>query len=518
MPLGAPDASTMGPEMDASMDSGAAHPDAGPKWDPDSGLPRECVEPPPALIDPALLARCPSCEGDARCVPKLLIEKKAPEMLAKLGSCDDKNVCVPDPIIASMGFYKPDSCRSVNDSEGRCMSECLPAVAAQRDILPQAGCATHERCVPCFDPLKGEETGACRLTCDLGPVEPAKTLSPCCGGLGTCVPSGLVPSDQASLLTRDSCVEENTLCAPSVLMDDQAKPSTCSSVAGYEGRCLPACLPSIAAKASKLPADVCQIGEVCAPCFDPFDGSDSGACRIHGDAPAQPAATFSQCCGELGTCVPSSLVGADDASRLPKDSCAQADSLCVPKAFLDSSFVPPSCRSLGNSEGRCVATCMLPTEQRSAPLPQSSCAVGELCAPCFNPVDGAATSVCSIRGDAPKEPVLRFDTICCGSSGLCIPQELSGNNAKSLPVDRCGTALGAGWVCAPKRVVADPTRASNPFNSCKISLGFFSVGRGKCVPNCMVEASGFAKRLLQRSSCESGESCVPCSIGGVPGC
>ena len=65
-------------------------------WDPSSGLPRECVEKPKPLIDPKLLQRCPVCEGDARCVPTLLIEKTAPDMVKKLMACDETSVCVPD--------------------------------------------------------------------------------------------------------------------------------------------------------------------------------------------------------------------------------------------------------------------------------------------------------------------------------------------------------------------------------------------------------------------------------------
>jgi hypothetical protein len=151
------------------------------------------------------------------------------------------------------------------------------------------------------------------------------------------------------------------------------------------------------------------------------------------------------------------------------------------------------------------------------PLPEAGCQAGERCAPCFNPIDGKPTGVCAIRGDEPQEPALTFDTSCCGTSGLCIPDELSSGKA-SLPVDRCGDALGAGWSCAPKSVVKDPTRAADPFASCKIDLGLFSAGHGKCVPNCMVKTKDWVKRVLSRSSCASGESCVPCSIGGVPGC
>jgi hypothetical protein len=504
-PLQQVDASTMVPSTDASMDAAPVD-DSG--WDPDSGLPRECVVPPKPLIEPSLLARCPNCAGEARCVPRVVLETQAPEMAAKLMACDDDSLCIPDPLITSMGFYKPDSCRSVNDAEGRCLSECLP----------QASCGEGNRCVPCFDPISGNETGACSLTCDPGPTEPAKPLTQCCHGLGLCVPSGLVPADQAARLGADSCGEGAGLCAPRVLMDAQSKLAQCTSLGGSEGRCLPSCLPQVADQADRLPQDSCAEFEVCAPCFDPFSGADTDVCRLHGDAPTRPASPFPHCCGELGTCVPKSLVSEGDAKKLPQDSCDPASAMCVPNAFLDESFVPQSCRSLGDAEGRCIPGCLLPAGQKTELVPQSSCATGELCAPCFNPIDGAATGVCVLRGDAPKEPPVRFDTACCAQSGRCIPEVLAGAQGKVLPADRCQTEHGDGWLCAPKRVIEDPARASNPFEGCKIRLGFFSVGRGKCVPNCMIETKGWVKRLLQRASCDSGESCVPCSLGGVPGC
>jgi hypothetical protein len=165
-----------------------------------------------------------------------------------------------------------------------------------------------------------------------------------------------------------------------------------------------------------------------------------------------------------------------------------------------------------------VPACLLSQAQQSIELPQDSCASGELCAPCFNPIDGTKTGICGLHGDQPKEPPVRFDTACCGQSGLCIPEQLAGANAGMLPADSCSTSYGSGWLCAPKSVVQDPSTADDPFASCKVKVGFLSVGRGKCVPRCMVDSAGWVESLLSRSSCQSGELCVPCSVAKLPGC
>src|SRR6185295_4602839 len=118
----------------------------------------------------------------------------------------------------------------------------------------------------------------------------------CCGGIGSCVPRTLVPPDQIDQLGRDSCTTSDSLCAPDELSSGTSRPTTCSSIAGAEGRCLPACLPDIAAQADRLPRDVCPTNHLCAPCYDPITGADSGACRLAGDMPVDPPYVFPDCC------------------------------------------------------------------------------------------------------------------------------------------------------------------------------------------------------------------------------
>ncbi len=478
-----------------------------------------CGHPAQAPFPPEALASCPGCAGGAHCVPRSFVEASAPSAAARLAPCDQSDLCVPDPIIATLGAFTPESCRSLHDAEGRCLSECLPEVATGSSVLPRDRCGPYERCVPCFDPVSGQDTGACKLLCDPGPSEPARLFASCCGGAGVCVPPASVAADQQALLGPDSCADPGQLCVPSMLAEPSAQPAGCSSLAGAEGRCLPTCLRALGAVARELPSAGCGAGEACVPCTDPFSGRETQACRIHGDAPKRAALVFQDCCGGLGACVARDLVNDADEKLLTRDQCSAEDALCVPRAFADPSSEPPSCRSLADAEGRCLPACLLSAVAHRDALPRDTCASGELCAPCFNPIDASATGACTLHGDAPREPPERFDTACCGTSGLCIPSSLAGAAATHLPPDRCADTYGAGWLCAPKDVVADPSKAQNPFNSCKMNvLGLVEAGRGKCLPRCLVDTQNWVQKLLSRGSCESGELCVPCALGDVPGC
>jgi len=82
-----------------------------------------------------------------------------------------------------------------------------------------------------------------------------------------------------------------------------------ASLGGFnaEGRCIPSCVPAIQAQASRLAQDDCtQAGTLCAPCYDPITGADTGACTQAGDAPV-PA-------GGREGCAPSPSSG-DPAAR-----------------------------------------------------------------------------------------------------------------------------------------------------------------------------------------------------------
>jgi len=251
----------------------------------------ECSEPPdgddcpdgphegPPLINPQLLDPCSSCAtGGAHCLPADLISASLSGRLAACGA-DESTKCVPDEFIASAGSFAAPTCRSVGGGEGRCLSRCLPEVLAEADRLPQDSCAATHLCVPCTDPLTGLDTGACGISCDLGPTEPPLIFPKCCDGRGTCIPPENAGED-ASNLGRDSCPQDSgLLCAPNDFIDDTFVASPCQTLPLFgdsePGACLPDCLGAV--DTIFVGQGTCSSGFKCAPCNGPFGGS-TGAC------------------------------------------------------------------------------------------------------------------------------------------------------------------------------------------------------------------------------------------------
>ena len=124
---------------------------------------------------PELLCRMRSILQWSHCVPTAIVPSGLQSLMA---ACTD-GLCAPDPIIAAAGQFVPNTCASIAGVEGRCLSTCLPAVAARAATLPQSGCAVNERCMPCFDPTASDPnapTGACSLACD-APAQPPVLLT-----------------------------------------------------------------------------------------------------------------------------------------------------------------------------------------------------------------------------------------------------------------------------------------------------------------------------------------------------
>jgi len=235
----------------------------------------------------------------------------------------------PDPLIQTANNFVPPTCTSIAGAEGRCLSTCLPDVAAQ-NLLPQSTCAANHRCVPCFDPTSGDPTaatGACSLACDMphqppvvlscpwtGPavIDPAKlpACDPVCDG-ARCLPGSYVPDDLADFLrpcTGGFCTPE-----PFIATAGNFKATRCAAFAGFgEGRCLSSCLPIIAGQVSLERGD-CAANERCAPCFDPLSGVSTGACEVACDEPEDdPPYAFPECCQNGGKCVARSQIDDGD--------------------------------------------------------------------------------------------------------------------------------------------------------------------------------------------------------------
>jgi hypothetical protein len=444
--------------------------------------------------DPVTFANC--CDDLGSCVPEALVPE---EQLSQLGTdtCTEAGtVCAPNDL-ANPSFIPP-TCDSVAGAEGRCLPACLPDIAAQADLLPQADCADAHLCAPCYDPLTAEDTGACRLNGD-EPVNPPQVFDACCDGLGSCVPEDLVSEEQLSQLGTDTCTEEGTVCAPNDLANPSFTPVVCESVGGAEGRCLPECLPDIAAQADLLPQDICLDAHLCAPCFDPTTGEDTGACRLNGDEPGQDPVVFSPCCNDIGLCVPEGLVPADQRDQLGPDVCTDEEYLCAPTDLIDPEFTPPTCTSVAGAEGRCLPDCLPDIQAQADRLPQDTCAEHHLCAPCYDPLTGEDTGACTLNGDAPTEPPVTFDR-CCSDRGACVPSDLVPEEQQSqLGQDTCSDADA---LCAPDSLI-DP---ENTPDYCP-SIGG---GEGRCLPDCLPDIQEQADQL-QQSTCDPGELCAPCT-------
>jgi hypothetical protein len=280
MPTGACDA------IDActSADAGAAHPDAGatdgaradasPDGSPDAGPP-VCPHVGPPVVDPSTLPTCCSA-GGAHCVPSAFVPASE---ASRLATCTG-GYCAPDPFIAAGGEYIPPTCTPFPGGEGRCLSVCLPDVAAQPS-LQRATCGATERCVPCTDPFTGAPTGACTLSCDPGPRLPAVRFPSCCDARATCVPDSLLTPDQIDHLEGGDC-DDGQECVPNEDLDPSFHAPACSGVNlftgdAYTGFCVSDCADLTLLGRLTLDQGTCSGHHTCVPCINPLTGSPTGA-------------------------------------------------------------------------------------------------------------------------------------------------------------------------------------------------------------------------------------------------
>lgn len=455
---------------------------------------------------PRLFDSC--CDGRARCVPLDLVDVAERDRLEQ-GSCTlAGTACAPVALIdAAAGG--PASCRvATTGAEGRCLSDCLPEVASQAERLEQASCTDHERCVPCFDPVDGEATGACGFGDD-GPREPPVVFGTCCESLGRCVPGDLVEPDLAERLGSDQCEDASLLCVPGRMVEDEdARFEPCTTTGlGAEGRCLPACLPDVAARAAQLTGEGCAKAELCVPCFDPVDGQATGACDLGQDAPVQPPKVFGDCCEAQGRCVPSGLVDDTLAARLGRDSCEDAGHVCAPSRLVeDAEAVFPTCitAELG-AEGRCLPACLPEVMSQAHQLAQDGCPAASLCVPCFDPRDGSATGACNLPNDpGPNMPGKAFAE-CCEGAGRCVPGTRVDETLRTqvAAADCEPSADASSQLCVPKAAVGDGPFVPRTCRDTTLDV------EGRCLPACLPAVqrrSGF----LAPHGCDPGELCVPC--------
>jgi hypothetical protein len=233
---------------------------------------------------------CDHICSNAHCVPNSLVP--VPSAVNAFSPCDQSSVCIPDSLINTMGGVQYKKCRSVGNLEGVCISECNTntAFSVGAGFLPQDSCHESERCVPCYDPIKGGLTAfnPCGnytpSSCNAGPTESGVVFDKCCNGNGTCIP-GIeeINPEVAAVLKRDSCTGEDDLCLPALFGIQRYLPAICETQSGNEGRCLPDCIATELAE--EYTQQDCAVAERCIPCSK--DGVSTGACAINDDAPGR---------------------------------------------------------------------------------------------------------------------------------------------------------------------------------------------------------------------------------------
>jgi hypothetical protein len=228
--------------------------------------------------------------------------------------------------------------------------------------------------------------GTCPRDLSCAPVIDPSTLMSCAAD-AHCFDATIISSvDPMAASKLGKCTDQTQLCVPDIFLETGGKfiPKTCTSVAGAEGRCLSEAIPQVQSQASMLPQDVCATSEKCTPCYNPLDGTSTGACNLGCDTgPTKAPVTFAQCCSMKAHCVPSTLVPSNESSNVSQQECTTGN-LCVPDQLLENQPIPTCTANsfiLGNYTGVCLSNCLDFGIQGIA-LDQGSCAADYTCAPC----------------------------------------------------------------------------------------------------------------------------------------
>ena len=345
----------------------------------------------PPILDPTQFPACSPACGGAHCLPATLVPAAQASQLSKCKSPDGMDgYCTPDPFIASAGNAVGKTCKSVAGVEGRCLSTCLPAISDQASLLPKDICGDNEKCAPCFNPFATDPTaatGACTLAGDkpkdppteikcpyTGPPVLDPAMFPACSP--TCAGAHCVPGSliPTSLQSQlQACA--GGFCAPDSLVKSggKANPPVCKSIAGVEGRCLSTCLPAIADQASLLPKDSCADGEKCAPCYNPTAAN-----------PNMPTGACSTGCDQpkgppMGITCPYTGPPIVDTSVFPQCSPACGGAHCVPATLVSGaqSALLAKCTGADGKDGFCAPDSVVQSAGQGVPKSCTSVAGAE---------------------------------------------------------------------------------------------------------------------------------------------
>jgi hypothetical protein len=226
-----------------------------------------------------------------------------------------------------------------------------------------------------------------------------------------CIPSSLVPASVDKTLLANC--DASSLCVP----DDYAKSlgrfkvRSCTSLNNMEGRCISTCVPKVNGLMDVLPKANCGDYEVCAPCYNPNDGTSTGACSQGCDTgPTRPSTQFPKCQAGAGVCVAPAILPPVLLTQLVQYDCPLGN-VCAPtlksqnlKAnFLKcqpSNILTAALAGIGpnGQTGGCVPAWLADANPLEGIfMAQDTCQLGEKCAPCNNPLRGGVpTGACPV--------------------------------------------------------------------------------------------------------------------------
>lgn len=184
----------------------------------------------------------------------------------------------------------------------------------------------------------------------------------------------------------EPCDAPGEACMPDkLLLSGGKKAGSCTFAGSEPGGCVPLAFKQVAKNAAFLQRDACDADEVCAPCIDPRDNTDSGVCSPQGvhekDCVGGVAeqGDVESCCAGLGTCLKESSVPESARGDMSPMGCSKG-TLCAPAALADEN--PKKCETVGGFDGVCIAKCFNPMMQGLDGL-SSDCNAFEICLPCF---------------------------------------------------------------------------------------------------------------------------------------
>lgn len=259
-------------------------------------------------------------------------------------------------------------------------------------------------------PIVVEETAGCGVSSvDISGYTP-------CGSDGVCAPADTLADKSKEMLPAEGMAGcgAGEICSPSYVAETggEFRYRECSSLGGFEGRCIPDYSPIIGNFADWLPAEGCDDpGHLCMPCYHPTSNDNTGVCGLGCDdpGPTNSAGTLPTCCDGVGVCPPSDSLPSELVSELPE--CPAPGTTCVPRSLFDELMVgstsseKPQLKDcltdiLGNrgNDGKCVhGSCfvrgMVDGDSQYNGIKQADCPKDEKCVPCEN--KGEATGICN---------------------------------------------------------------------------------------------------------------------------